>query len=67
MTVQEFAELQAILMIGLASGLEGAELNRAMATACGAVIAHRALTSPRPMRPRPYLRVIKQDDPFDAA
>ena len=67
MTVEEFAELQSVLIIGLACGLEGAKLNRAMATACGFVIAPRASTSPRPPRPRPHLRVIKEDDPLGAA
>ena len=65
LTVLEFAELQAAVTIGLRiSGLEGVELNKAMAAACAAVIAHRASTSPRL---RPKLRVVTQDEPLGAA
>lgn len=65
MTVLEFAELQATLMIGLRiGGLEGAEFNRAVEAACSAVVAHRALTSPRPTQPHWRLRVVKQDKPL---
>lgn len=68
MTVLEFAELQGAVTVGLRiSGLQGAELNRAVAAACDAVIAYRASASPQLTTPRSHLRIINQDDPPGAA
>ena len=68
LSVMEFAELQASLIIGLRiAGLEGVELNRAVAAAGDAVLTYRASTSPSKQERRTHLRVLKQRETPDAS